>query len=215
MRLLDVVNEVLIRLREPAVATVAVSDYTRLLAVYVADFDRKVGSAWKWTTTRRSISITTEPGVVSYELPNTTMLTIPRFAFNKTRKGTVKVIPFDELTKRYQAGTAPTGSVSGYGYNGVNPLTDNLMVDVWPIPSAVEELTFQVAGGYPRPLTDEDPIMVPPHVVSLGVTAKALLERGDEPTQVAVALEEYTSALNTAIAVDIERTPGEVDWVPQ
>jgi hypothetical protein len=212
--LLEVVNRVLGRLREDPVTDINASVATVQLATLIADVDRDVQDRWNWSTMRETITLETVIGQSGYILPNTTYQTNIRTVNNKTSNSTVKLVPFDVMTRFYQTVPITTGSVWYYTTNGTDA-GDNIRVDVYPIPSGVETLYFNVQNKYPAPALNQSLIRTPRHVVELGAVARAYAERGESDRTVARADGAFVGALATAIALDIERTPGEVDWVGQ
>ena len=72
MTFLELVNKVLLRLRESPVATVQGSGnsnmYARLIGEFVNEAKAQVESAWDWSALRSTLSATTTAGVFNYEL---------------------------------------------------------------------------------------------------------------------------------------------------
>jgi hypothetical protein len=67
MTLLEIVNSVLRRLREPTVADLS-DEYARLVADFVADTHKEVVDAHDWTKMDRGILITVTPGTTQYDV---------------------------------------------------------------------------------------------------------------------------------------------------
>jgi hypothetical protein len=68
MTYLEVVNNVLKRLRERTVSTVEETTYSSLIGVLVNDALRDVENAWSWSGLRTTLTATTEADVFNYEL---------------------------------------------------------------------------------------------------------------------------------------------------
>ena len=68
MNYLEVVNNILKRLRERTLATVNESTYSALIAVLVNDAKDDVEKAWSWSGLRTTLSATTAEDVFNYEL---------------------------------------------------------------------------------------------------------------------------------------------------
>ena len=68
MTYLDIVNNILKRLRERTVSTVNESSYSSLIAVIVNDAKESVENAWNWSALRTTLSATTTSGIFNYEL---------------------------------------------------------------------------------------------------------------------------------------------------
>ena len=68
MSYLDIVNNILKRLRERTVATVNESSYSSLIAVLVNDAKETVENAFQWSGLRTTLTATTTSDVFNYEL---------------------------------------------------------------------------------------------------------------------------------------------------
>ena len=67
---LDLVNDVLVRLREAQVASVSQNTYSALIGKLLNDAKREVEDSWNWDTLRNTISFTTQQGTFNYNLAN-------------------------------------------------------------------------------------------------------------------------------------------------
>lgn len=70
---LQLVNDVLVRLREPAVTTVSQNVYSALIGALVNDAKREVEDAWQWSSLMDYLTFNCINGISSYE--TNTMLT--------------------------------------------------------------------------------------------------------------------------------------------
>jgi len=68
MTYLDIVNNILRRLRERSISTVNETSYSALIGVLVNDAKEKVENAWQWSALRSTLSATTVAGTFNYEL---------------------------------------------------------------------------------------------------------------------------------------------------
>ena len=68
MTLLELVNDVLIRLREPVVTTFNETTYSTLVAKFVNDAKRQVEDAFSWNSLGQTITVTTVASTPSYSL---------------------------------------------------------------------------------------------------------------------------------------------------
>ncbi|MGB0359779.1 MAG: hypothetical protein ACPGC4_08155, partial [Litorivicinaceae bacterium] len=71
MTYLELVNNVLKRLRERTVNSVSESAYSELIGVLVNDAKSEVENAWNWSALRNTLTLTTSSGVFNYELNGT------------------------------------------------------------------------------------------------------------------------------------------------
>ena len=68
MTYLQLVNKVLVRLRENEVSTVSENSYSKLIGEYVNDAKRDVQNAWDWTGLRNTLTVDTQANVFNYVL---------------------------------------------------------------------------------------------------------------------------------------------------
>ena len=68
MTYLQLVNKVLVRLRENEVSTVSENNYSKLIGEYVNDAKRDVQNAWDWTGLRNTLTVDTQANVFNYVL---------------------------------------------------------------------------------------------------------------------------------------------------
>ena len=68
MTYLEIVNNVLKRLRERTVATVDANTYSTLIGVLVNDAKKEVEDSWDWSALRTTLTATTEADTFSYVL---------------------------------------------------------------------------------------------------------------------------------------------------
>ena len=65
---LDLVNDVLVRLREAQVSSVSQNGYSSLVGALVNDAKREVEDAWNWDVLRDTVSFTTQQGTFNYNI---------------------------------------------------------------------------------------------------------------------------------------------------
>ena len=67
---LNLVNEVLRRLREDVVTSVSQNTYSTMVGDFVNDAKRNVEDSHEWSTIRTTVVVTTEADVIDYALTN-------------------------------------------------------------------------------------------------------------------------------------------------
>jgi hypothetical protein len=65
---IQLVNDVLVRLREPEASSVSDTAYVKLIAKYVNDSKRQVEDAYNWNALSETLSATTTADVFNYVL---------------------------------------------------------------------------------------------------------------------------------------------------
>ena len=68
MTYLQLVNNILKRLREDEVGSVNENHYSKLVGAFVNDAKRAVEDSWQWHSLLEAVTVTTEAGTASYDL---------------------------------------------------------------------------------------------------------------------------------------------------
>ena len=179
---LQLVNDVLEELREPAVTAWDENDYSTLIGRFVNDAKRAVENAHTWHALRDTFVVPTVAGTVTYAFTGTDDRAMVLDAWNYTTGGEM-----DETTWRYMnriyfgvgTGTLETGSPTLWVHNGTDG-TGQTQVDVYPIPDAVESLKFTVFNPPSDFDADADACEIPAHPIVKTALALARGERGED-----------------------------------
>jgi len=176
---LELVNDVLVRLREPEVSTVNENVLSKLVGKMVNDAKRQVEDAYSWNALTQTLTVVTTPNVFNYAIVGTN----PRFKVIDVWNSTVAV-PMDsvstaQMNQNYLLGnTTPNiGAPLEYNFNGVSS-TGATQVDIWPIPERAYTLFFNLYVPQPKLVSDSDQMLIPEEPVQLLAKAMALVERG-------------------------------------
>lgn len=215
----QLINEVLIRLRETTIDTdwsgaindsADVSDYEKVIGSLVNDTKRSIESYHDWLVLRETVDITTVNGTKNYNLSSGQDFKIIDVINNATGNQLVQVSKAYLNRERYP--TASTGEPHYYGFNGADS-SNNLKVDLSPTPSKAETISFDMVKYQDTLTTATTTLKIPAQPVILGAWARAIAERGEDGgTQSAIAAEEATNSLNQAIMLDSGNTQFESDW---
>lgn len=215
----QLINEVLIRLRETTIDTdwsgaindsADVSDYEKVIGSLVNDTKRSIESYHDWLVLRETVDITTVNGTKNYNLSSGQDFKIIDVINNATGNQLVQVSKAYLNRERYP--TASTGEPHYYGFNGADS-SNNLKVDLSPTPSKAETISFDIVKYQDTLTTATTTLKIPAQPVILGAWARAIAERGEDGgTQSAIAAEEATNSLNQAIMLDSGNTQFESDW---
>jgi hypothetical protein len=224
MTYLNLVNNVLRRLREEEVTSVAQTTYSKLVGDFVNDAKKAVEDAWDWSALRTTLTISTSANVFNYVMTGAGNQLKVLHAYNDTDNFDMQYqtpLWFDD---KYMKQEPQTGSPRYYTFNGVNQNGDT-QVEVYPKPNTTGTLLrFNVvlrgditdSGTVLRPdelVNDTDQLIIPSHpVVHLAV---ALLARERGETGGTSAPEYFQIAdryLSDAIALDAQKHPEETIW---
>jgi hypothetical protein len=222
---LNLVNNVLRRLREDEVTSVSSSTYSKLVGDFVNDAKKIVEDAWDWSALRNTLTLTTTAGTFNYAFVGAGNEFKVLNAYNDTDNWDLQYqtpLWFDD---KYMKQEPQTGSPRYYTFNGVNSNGDT-QVDLYPKPdTSGVELRFNVVnrgkitdslGTVIRPKelsADTDQLIIPSQpVIHLAI---ALLARERGETGGTSAPEYFGIAdkyLSDAIALDAQKHPEETIW---
>lgn len=207
MNFLQIVNKVLLRLRQDQVASVNQNDYTSLIAEFVNETKREVEDAWNWNSLTQVQTITTSNGVETYPITGSgDRFTLNWFLDNNQA-------PLYPLTvQEYYTLTPTDGKPEKYAVFGVDGNMDaNLLL--YPTPDGIYSFKLNVKIPQPELTSDTDILKVPFMPVVLGAFAKAIGERGEDGgISRAEAQALYEAALRDAIALEAARYPEFTVW---
>jgi hypothetical protein len=215
----EVINEVLIRLRETPIASdwsgaindsSTVSDYNKVIGALVNDSKRSIESYHDWQILRETVAITTVADTKNYNLSSGQEFKILDVVNNATGNELVQVSRAYLNRERYP--TASTGEPHYYGFNGADS-SNNLKVDLSPTPSKAETISFDMVKYQDVLTLAATTVKIPTKPLILGAYARALSERGEDGgTQSSIAATEASTSIAQAIMMDSGNTQFESDW---
>ena len=212
MSYLDIVNNILKRLRERTVSTVNESSYSSLIAVIVNDAKESVENAWNWSALRTTLSATTTSGVFNYELNGSLNALTVLDATNVTDNFFLDYKAAHDFNKFFLSNDVAIGSPYYYSFNGVSSDGDT-QVDLYPIPDKAYTIRFNCVLRSDDLVNDTDTLTVPTKPVELLAYAIAVEERGEDGGINPVsAYARATNALQDAVALDGNKHPEELVW---
>jgi hypothetical protein len=212
MTYLDIVNNILKRLRERTVSTVNENAYSTLIGVLVNDAKEEIENSWNWSALRTTLSATTESGVFNYELNGTKNRFKILDVVNDTGNFFMTYRTASDFNNWFLNQTPASGSPRYYSFNGISDDGDT-QVDLYPIPNGAYDLRFNVVMPQAELTADSTTLLIPAKPVQMLAYAKAVEERGEDGG--ASANSAYATAqrvLNDAIAFDSAKHPEEVIW---
>lgn len=215
MTLLELVNDVLIRLREPVVTTYNETTYSTLIAKFVNDTKRQVEDAFAWNALGQTVTITTASGTYQYGLTGAGQKFQVLDAINATSNIGLTNITFVDMNRKQNFSTIMTGIPSEYIFEGVDT-SYNTKVTLYPRPDGVYNIIFALAVPQATLAADSTVILVPDVVVAQGAYARALVERGEDGgLSSSEAYTLFRSMLSDYIALESSRYPENQEFVSQ
>ena len=209
---LELVNDVLVRLREPEVSTVQENVLSKLIGKLVNDAKRQVEDAYNWNSLTSTLTVDTIPAVFNYGLVGLGSRFKVIDSFNYTNRTPMTMATTSEMNKRFMTVTQVTGSPTDYNFNGV-PAAGDTQVDLYPVPLAVETIFFNLYVPQDKLSADTDVLLAPEEPIVLGAYARALVERGEDGgLNSSEAYGLYKASLADAIAIESSRYVEEETW---
>lgn len=208
----QLVNNILIRLREREVASINETSYSKLVGLFVHDAIEMVESAWGWSNLRETMVVNTQQGVFSYALTDSGDKSTVLDVINENGNQFMSYQTAHWFNNAFLNSNPAQGSPYHYSYNGLSSLGDT-QIDVYPIPDGAYTLYFNIIKRSPDILNDDDEIKVPFLPVQALAYAMALEERGEDGGMSAVSAKALSSVyLSDAIALDASKHPEELIW---
>lgn len=212
MTYLQIVNNILKRLRERTVSSVSETTYSNLIGVLVNDALVDVENSWSWSGLRTTLVASTSNNVFNYELNgsqnNMTVLDV----INDTDDIFLKQKGSHEFNNLFLNSVPATGSPYYYSFNGISADGDT-QVDLYPIPDGVYTINFNVILRSAELTNDSTTFNIPTKPIELLAYALAVEERGEDggisPTS---AYARANNALQDAISLDATKHTEETIW---
>ena len=213
MTYLELVNDVLIRLREPTVATVTATSYSTLIGKFVNDAKRQIEDAFAWNVLGTTITITTSNGTYSYALTGSGQKFQVIDVLNTTSNIGMKNIDFASMNRKQNFSTPVSGIPSEYAFDGVNGSYDT-KVNIYPRPDGVYTIPFSLSVPQATLTLDQTVVLVPDVLVVQNAYSRALVERGEDGgLSSSEAFLLYKSMLSDYIALEGTRYPENQEFV--
>lgn len=209
---LDVVNNVLKRLREPVVTSVNDTEYSTMVGVLVNDAKREIEDAYDWNALSETLSAVTADGVFNYVLVGSRTRFRVIDVLNDTKDFELRYAPTTWMNRQYLITDTQKGEPLYYNFNGVDTNGDT-QVDLYPIPDGVYNIRFNLTIPQADLAADNDRILVPDHLVSMLAYSKAIAERGEDSGLLSSeAYQMYRLALADAVAIERNHYKEETIW---
>jgi hypothetical protein len=211
MTYLEIVNDVLVRLREKEVNSVAANSYSKLIGKYVNDIKTQVEDAYNWNALTHTITIDTEADVYNYVLTDSGLKFKVMDVINDTSNRVIQYADTQQVNQWFLTYQVQKGSPLYYNFNGTQD--GDTLVDLYPVPDAEYAVRFNLFVPQAKLSSNTDVPLVNSDVIALGAYAKAIVERGeDSGMQSSEAWQLYRSALSDAIAIESGQFPNENTW---
>lgn len=208
MTYLQLVNEVLIRLRESQVSTISETAYSTLISRFINETKRQVEDAWNWKALDTTLTLTLTPGVYEYSLTGSGRRFKDVDVNDSTSLAKLSAVSDKWVADQYQLSTVQSGDPVYYAWSGWDGSDSKVLI--FPTPNRANVLKFNLNVPQADLGSDSTVMLIPPEPVIAGAYARALVERGEDGGLASSeAYQLYKGILSDYIALEQTRLP---DW---
>jgi len=206
---LDIVNDVMVRLREPTVTTVSQTSLSTLVGKFVNDAKRQICDAYDWDAFNQVVTVTTVADQVgSYSLTNAGRRFKIMDVINSTNYYQLTPLSHADHDNFYYTVPTPIKDLPMYyTMQGVDSNGDT-QIKFWPVPDKVYSIRFSLIVPEEDFVSDSDTTKLSKEPIVLNAYARALVERGEDgglSSSEAYALAR--SAMSDLISLELARSP--------
>jgi len=212
---LSLMNSVLRRLREEEVADVTETAYSKMVGDYINDAKSLVQDSHDWSTLRKTVVVPTVENTTEYSLTGAGERVKLYSAINDTSNFFMHYESPNWFSNAYYISGEVTGTPDSYTFSGVDSNADT-KVRVYPKPSGVFSLRFDVCSREPDLAVDADTTVLPAMAIIHNAVALLARERGETG---GTTTQDYfiiaDKHLSDAIAQDAYKNPEEFIYTVQ
>lgn len=213
MEFIQLVNDVLVRLRETEVSSVNDNAYSKLIGKFVNDAKRNVEDAYNWNALSDTLSAVTAPALFNYVLVGSGQRFRVIDVLNDTSNTILNNATTTWMNQQLLLTSQTQGSPNWYNFNGTDANGDT-QVDLFPIPNGVYNIRFNIIKPQVPLSADADKVLVPSEPIIMLAYAKALAERGEDGGLASSeAYGLYKMSLADAISLEQNRYIEETQWI--
>ena len=209
MTYLNLVNNVLRRLREDEVTNVSESTYSKMVGDFVNDAKDLVETAWDWSALRNPLTITTAADDYTYSLTGSGDKGKVFRIINDTSNCELQYQTQAWFDNEFFVNNPVSGAPKYFTYNGVDANGDT-QIDVYPKPDGVYSLKVKIVLRNVLLSADADTLTIPSSPIIHMALALLARERGETGgTSTAEYFAIADKHLSDAITLDAQKHPEE------
>ena len=214
MTYLEIVNSILVRLREPTVSTVGLDAYSTLIGKFVNDAKRQVEDAYDWNVLGQEKTVTTVANTYVYSLTGAGQkFRVSSDPLNTTSNVVMRNISVSDMRQKQNFTPIVTNIPAQYCFEGVDANGD-VEVQLYGRPDGVYTIKFFLTIPQAVLSSDGTSVLVPDVLVEQNAYARALVERGEDGGLTSSeAYNLYRSMLADYIALEATRYPESQEYV--
>jgi len=175
---LSAVNDVLARLREASVVTVAQTTYSALIGKFINDAKRYVEDSWNWNALKTTLTVNTVAGTSTYTVTGSGLRHKGAVINNTTQFGEIRNFPLQWILDQQQLSIVQPSAPSYYAWNG-NDGTDS-KIELFATPDSAYALKVNLYVPQVDLVAESDVIALLPDAILHLAYARALVERGED-----------------------------------
>jgi hypothetical protein len=160
MTYLQLINNVLIRLRETQVSTNNETTYSTLIGLFVNDAKRQIEDAFSWNVLGQTVTITTVAATYIYSMTGAGQKFQVQDAINTTSNIGLQNISFVEMNRYQNLVPTTNGIPQYYAFDGVDGNGDTKVV-LYPRPDGVFNIPFSLTVPQATLSADGTSVLVP------------------------------------------------------
>jgi hypothetical protein len=213
MTYLELVNDVLARLRETSVSTVTETTYSTLIGKFVNDAKRQIEDAFSWNVLGQTITVTTAASTASYSLTGAGQKFQVMDVINTTSNVGLTNISFVDMNRKLNFTPLVNSIPTEFAFDGVDGSYDT-KVNLYPIPDGVYTIKFALTVPQATLSSGSTIVSVADTLVAQNAYARALVERGEDGgLSSSEAYLLYKAMLADYIALEGTRYPENQEFV--
>jgi hypothetical protein len=210
MTYLNLMNNVLRRLREEETTSVTSTTYNKMVGDFINDAKKLVEESTDWSALRSTITISTAASDNTYSLTDGGDNVKVMCVVNDTSNLFMEYQTKDWFNEQLYISSAAEGTPRYYTYNGLDASGDTQVL-VGPTPDGVYSLRFDVIKRQGDLSVNTDTLLIPSQPVIHYAVALLARERGETGgTSVAEYFSIADKYLSDAIAIDAAKHPEEM-----
>jgi hypothetical protein len=213
MTYLELINDVLIRLRETTVSTSTETTYSTLVGKFVNDAKRQIEDSYAWNVLGQTLTFNTVGGTYIYSMTGAGQKFQVMDGINVTSNVGLRNLSFVEMNRLQNFSTPITGIPEAYAFDGVDGNGDTKVV-LYARPDNVYTMQFSLTVPQATLSSDSTSVLVPDVLVVQNAYARALVERGEDGGLASSeAYQLYRAMLADYIALESTRYPENQEFV--
>ena len=213
MTYLELINDVLVRLRETTVSTTTETSYSTLIGKFVNDAKRQIEDAFSWNALGQTITVTTASSTAAYSLTGAGQKFQVMDVINTTSNVGLMNISFVDMNRKLNFTPLVNSIPTEFAFDGVDASYDT-KVNLYPIPDGAYTIKFALTVPQATLSSGSTVVLVSDVLVAQNAYARALVERGEDGgLSSSEAYLLYKSMLSDQIALEGTRYPENQEFV--